>query len=82
MMVEMSDGSVQGEPEARRECTLSTKPTPGGQRDRAGRANLARRGGRRHPRHPWHVLEEKMACGQNTGLSGTGMKRKGITELG
>lgn len=31
---------------------------------------------------PWHVLEEKMVCGQNTGLSGTGMKRKGITELG
>lgn len=51
MMVEMSGGSVQGEPEARRECTLSTKSSPGGQRDRAGRANSARRGGRRHPRH-------------------------------
>lgn len=36
MMVEMSDGTVQGEPRARRERTLSTKPTPGGQRDGGG----------------------------------------------
>lgn len=33
MMVEMNDGNIQGEPGARRERTLSTKPIPGGQRD-------------------------------------------------
>lgn len=45
MMVEMSDGAVQGEPRARRECTLSTKPTPGGQRDGGGRIWLGEVGG-------------------------------------